>query len=104
MSGLLGKQKLENWNAKTVYTVPTGKVATVNLNLCNFTGDARKVFVVACTTNTYVNADFLEHGTLIPAHGVLERTGLVLSAGEKLRAWDDGAGISARAHGFEEDA
>jgi len=103
MSGLLGKQALETFNAKTVYTVPSGKVATVNLNLCNFTDTARKVYVAIYTGNTYVNADFLEHGTVIPAHGVLERTGLVLSAGEQLSAWDDGAGVSARAYGFEED-
>jgi len=103
MSGLLGKQALETFSAKTVYTVPSGKVATVNLNLCNFTDTARKVYVAIYTGSTYDTADWLEHGTLIPAHGVLERTGLVLSAGEKLRAWDDGAGIAARAYGFEEE-
>jgi len=103
MSGLLGKQALENWNAKTIYTVPTGKVATMNLNLCNFTDDARKAYITI-DAGIAGTASWLEHGTVIPAHGVLERTGLVLSAGEQLRAWDDGAGIAARAHGFSPPA
>jgi len=103
MSGLLGKAALENWNAKTLYAVPSGKVATTNLNLCNFTDDPRKVYVAIYTGSAYDAADWLEHGTVIPPHGILERTGLVLSAGEKLRAWDDGDAIAARAHGFEED-
>jgi len=104
MSGLLGKAALENGTSKIIYTVPAGKVATCNLSLCNFTELPRKVYVAVHDTTPHSNADRLEYGTLIPPHGVLERTGLVLSAGENLRAWDDGTGVSARVHGFEEDA
>jgi len=105
MSAVVGKQVLSDYLVKTIYTVPPGKVATVSLNLCNFTDHPRKVYVLIYPTSQASGTanDWYEKGTIIPAEGILERTGLVMSAGEMIVAWDDGAGIAARIHGFAED-
>jgi len=103
MSGLLGKADLAKNTDTSLYTVPADALATVNLNLCNRTANTRKVRIII-RSGTLTNADFLEYDSVMPPFGLLERTGLALSAGETLTVRADGTGISARAHGFEENA
>jgi len=102
MSGLLGKADLAANTDTSLYAVPDDTVATVNLNLCNRSAAAVSVRI-AVHTGALSNADYLEYDSLIPARGLLERTGLAMSAGETLTVRASGTGISARAHGFEEN-
>jgi len=102
MSGLLGKADLAADTFTDLYTVPTQTVATVNLNLCNRSADAVNVRI-ALHTGTLTDADYLEYDSVIPPRGLLERTGFAMSTGETLTVHASGAGISARAHGFEEN-
>jgi len=102
MSGLLGKADLAADTSTDLYTVPTQTIATVNLNLCNRSADAVSVRI-AVHIGTLTDADYLEYDSMIPPRGLLERTGLAMSAGETLTVRATGTGISARAHGFEEN-
>jgi len=103
MSGCLGKSDLPIDTETPLYTVPAGKTACVNLNLCNRGATAHTVSIAISTGSSVEIGDYLEYETLIPAKGVLERTGLAMSAGETLIVKSKGGELSARAHGFEEN-
>lgn len=100
-SGRLGKSALAANVDVDVYTVPAGVVATANVNICN-TGDAEVVVRVAVRSGPLADSDYIEHGLKLPPGGVLERTGIALSAGETITVRSDTAGVAVRVHGFEE--
>jgi len=102
MSGLLGKADLEADTHTDIYTVPTARITTANINLCNRT-ETPVTVCIALHDGVLADADYLEYDTSIPAHGVLERTGLVMSAGETITTCASADGVSVRVYGFEED-
>ncbi len=102
-SGKLGKAALAAAADTDLYTVPAGTVATANINLCNRTSAAVTVRL-AIRSAALADADYIEYDAALPANGVLERTGIALSAGETITVRASAAGVSARAHGFEEVA
>lgn len=102
-SGRLGKADLTATTDVDVYTVPAGVVATANVSLCN-RGTAPVTVRVAVRSGTLVDSDFIEFDSEIPPNGVLERTGIALSAGEVITCRADLSGVSVRVHGFEEVA
>jgi len=104
MSAISGKADLPHNQNTLLYAVPAGKCATVTVNLCNRTGQPRKVGILIAQ-DTHTAADFIEVHAPLPPKGVLERTGLVMTAGEQLFVVSNtDTGVSARVHGFEEDA
>jgi len=91
-------------NNRLIYTVPAGKCATVTVSLCNRAEETRTVGILI-VKGPHTPADFIEDHSPIPPKGVLERTGVVMTAGENLYVVaNNGTGVSARYHGFEEDA
>ena len=101
-SGRFGKANLAA-NADTdLYTCPPGKVATATVAICNRTTDPVSVRL-AVRSAAIADSDYLEFGAVVPPNGVLERSQIVLSAGEIITVRSASAGITARAHGFEED-
>ena len=102
--GYLGKTKLAANMNTAVYSVPAGKFTTANVAMCNI-GDASAKIRLAIVDGAAVDLadeDYIEYGVDIPAGGVLERTGLTLSAGETVVAWADKNTIVVRVHGYEE--
>ena len=102
--GYLGKTKLaENMNT-AVYSVPAGKFTTANVAMCNIGDYSAKIrlAIVDGAAADLADEDYIEYGVDIPAGGVLERTGLTLSAGETVVAWADKNTIVVRVHGYEE--
>ena len=102
-SGRFGKAALLA-NADTdLYTCPPGKNATATIAFCNRTTAPIKVRA-AVRQGPIADSDYLEFETEIPANGILERNQIALTAGEIITVRANAAGVSARAHGFEEDA
>ena len=102
--GYLGKTKLAANINTAVYSVPAGKFTTANVAMCNI-GDASakiRLAIVDGAAADLADEDYIEYGVDIPAGGVLERTGLTLSAGETVVAWADKNTIVVRVHGYEE--
>ena len=102
--GYLGKTKLAASTNTAVYSVPAGKFTTANVAMCNI-GDASakiRLAIVDGAAAALAEEDYIEYGVDIPAGGVLERTGLTLSAGETVVAWADKNTIVVRVHGYEE--
>lgn len=102
MSGKLASAALVNGVTTLVYTVPAGKVASVNINVVNRGNDASKVSIAIGTGALPANADFIEFEASVSPKSVLERTGVVLSPGEKIWFLSNGGESSVRIHGFLE--
>lgn len=103
-TGRLGAADLAATTNTTLYTVPASKVGSCSVNLCNRTATAVTVRLALASTGTPGNAEWIEYDAEIPAHGVLERTGIVLGAGQRVVAYASAAGVSALAWGYEEAA
>ena len=59
---------------------------------------------IAIRSAALADADYIEYDAKLPANGVIERTGIALSAGEIVTVRASAPGVSARVHGFEETA
>lgn len=103
-SGKLGAANLAANTDTLLYTVPASIVATVSIRLCNRGAAPVKLRVAVGSGVAPADTDYLDYDAPVPANGILENTGIVLSAGEKLWVRSDTATVSARAHGFEEAA
>ena len=86
----------------TVYTCPPTTFAVVTLSLCNRNpSTARNIRVSLSTGSTPNDAEWLEYDASLLAKGVLERTGIVLTAGQRLIVNADGTGVTAVVYGIE---
>lgn len=104
MSGRLGSAAPAADTDTTLYTVPSGKVATINVSAVNRGAEDAKVRIGVTIAATPDDADWIEYDAVIPANGgVLERTAIVVGSGETVMVRDDKGAISYRCHGFEED-
>lgn len=103
--GYLGKIKLAAITNTAVYSVPAGKFTTANVNMCNIGDTAVKIKLAIAdgAAADLADEDYIEYGVDIPPCGILERTGLTLSAGEKVVAWADKGSVTVRVHGYEEE-
>lgn len=101
MNGRLGTADLTANVDVVVYTVPVGFVATVTIAILARTTTGG-VYCAVTQSAEVTNQDYLEYNALVPVSGVLERTGVVLSAGEHIIVRSSVGGVSVRVHGFEE--
>ena len=101
-SGTLGQADLVAITNTAVYTVPAGKVASFNVNVLNRTASNVTVRMAISATSSPANSEFLEYEATVPANGVMERTGLVASAGKNLIVYASSTGVSVNVFGFEE--
>lgn len=100
-SGKLGNADLAAITNTTVYTVPASTVATINAGFVNRTGAPVTVRMAISALDTPTDAEYVEYGASIPANGVLERSGIVCGAGEKVVCYASAVGVSVRIFGFE---
>lgn len=95
---------LANTDTK-VYTVPAGKITAANINFVNRgTTQVTVRLALSSAVSTPANADYIEYEVTLAPSGVLERTALVMSAGESVFARASLATVSVRVHGYEENA
>jgi hypothetical protein len=84
-----------------VYTVPALRRTVFTVSVCNRTSADRRLRLALCD-GALLNADYIEFDTVIPPNGVLERSGLMLSAAQLLRAYADATGLSVVVYGIQE--
>lgn len=103
--GRLGAVSLAATTNTGVYTVPSGRKATSTVSLCNRSASAITVrlALIDGAIGAVADEDYLEYGAVIPAGGVLERSGITLTATHTLGVYASATGISAVAYGVEED-
>jgi hypothetical protein len=86
----------------TVYTVPALKSAVANINLVNTGAATITVRLAIAATGTPGASEWIEYGATITPYGVLERTGIAMSAAENVVVYTDIATLAVRVHGVEE--
>jgi hypothetical protein len=102
-NGVLGKSLSQAAANVIAYTAPVGlDFATVSINLCNLGAGDSAVRVAIGTSPNPSPQDFVEYGATIPGNGgILERTCMVVSAGENVIVFADSSEIAIRVSGLE---
>lgn len=101
-TGRLGAEDIAATTNTTVYTCPASTFAVVTISLCNRNASSsRNIRLAVSTGGTPSNAEYVEYDSELLAKGVLERTGLVLSAGQRLVVYSSATDISAVVYGIE---
>lgn len=104
-TGKLGAVNLTAAVNTLVYTVPIGKLATINLNICNRNTVNSIINVAVLDSNlaSLTNADYIEYNLSLLPNGVIERTGIVLNEGQSIMVYSSITNISATCWGFEDN-
>ena len=85
-----------------LYEVPAGKKASVNISLCART-QAADIRLAVTSGAAPAATDWIEYDATIQAGGVIERTQIWMTAGEKLYGRASATGVSAVVFGPVED-
>lgn len=84
-SGILGQSNITTATTYTsVYTVPAGKLATLNIGIVNRASASAVLRIAIATSTSPSAAEFIEYDFSLASHDVFERGGLVLDAGKKV--------------------
>lgn len=100
-TGKLGANNLAAATDTVVYTVPANTFAVVTLSICNRNATNVAIRAAVADAATPTTAEFIEFDAELLSNGVLERTGIVMNAGQNLVVRSDTINVSAVAMGIE---
>jgi len=100
-TGRLGASDLTSGTNTTLYTCPADTYAVASINLCNRGNQAVAVRIAVASADTPTAGEYIEYDVEILSKGVLERTGIVLAAGQKIVCYSSGANVAAVTMGIE---
>lgn len=103
-TGRLGASDVSATTNTTVYTCPAETYAVVSVNICNRGTTSSAIRIALSATGTPSVAEYIEYDVDVFANNVLERTGIVLSAGQNIVVYSSTANISAVVVGIETTA
>lgn len=103
-TGRLGASNVSATTNTTVYTCPADTYAVVAVNICNRGTSASALRIAIADADTPTAAEYIEYDSSVFANNVLERTGIVLSAGQRVVVYSSQADISAVVVGIETSA
>ena len=100
-TGRLGIGDLAAATNTTLYTCPDNTFAVITVSLANRSASSTTVRIAVSDLATPLDSEFIEYDATVLAKGVLERTGIVLAAAQKIVVRSSGSGTSAVAYGIE---
>lgn len=100
-TGRLGASDISAATNTTVYTCPADTYAVIAVNICNRGTTTAAIRVALADADTPTAAEYIEYDVDVFAKNVLERTGLVLSAGQRIVVYSDESAVSAVVVGIE---
>lgn len=103
-SGRLGAADLSATTNTTVYTCPASTYAVVAVNVCNRAATGMTVRLAVADADSPNAAEYIEYNTSVFGNNVLERTGIVLSASQRIVAYSSAANVSVVVVGIETPA
>jgi hypothetical protein len=101
-SGTLAQSALTAATNTLVYTVPVGKVASININFTNRSIVSAWVRMAVSTSTSPTTAEWILYDVMVGQYGTLEKTGLVMSASKQLICFADTGNISVNVYGYED--
>ena len=100
-SGRLGIADLVDSTDTVVYTCPADTFTVATVSICNRGNQVITLKMSVSDSGTPDASEYVEYDTEVLSHGVLERTGLVMNAGQKLVVWSNAVNVSAVVMGIE---
>ena len=100
-TGRLGASNMSAGSNTQIYTCPADTYAVASLNICNRGNQATSIRIAVADNATPALGEYIEYEVELLAKGVLERTGIVLAAGQIIVAYTSVANISAVVMGIE---
>jgi hypothetical protein len=101
-SGVYGKADLAATTWTEIAAAPTSGVKVTSVSICNRgAGEVTIRLAIAADVSSVDDSSYIEYDVKVPGNGVLERSGIVLSATNGLMAYASGTGISAVAYGVD---
>lgn len=100
-SGLFGSADLVAATDTLLFTATVGKVTTLNIRFANRNASNVKIRLAIGAGASPALKDYMSYDLTMIGGGIVEDTGIVLSAGEKVWVRSDTANVSVRAHGWE---
>jgi hypothetical protein len=100
-NGRLGIADLAANTNTTVYTAPASTFSVVTVSVCNRSATQRSVRIALASADTPALGEWIEFDTSLVGNGTLERTGIVLSAGQKVVVLSNSTDVSAVVYGLE---
>ena len=100
-TGRLGTADLSATINTTVYTCPSDKFTVASISVCNRGTQPTTIRLAIADLSTPVLAEYIEFDTELLPKNVLERTGIMLSANQKLVIRSTTSAVSAVAFGIE---
>jgi hypothetical protein len=100
-TGRLAAANLAAETSTVVYECPENTFAVVTVSICNRGNTGTDVRLSLGTVSPPPTSDFLEFDLNLSAKGVLERTGIVLGAGQKISAYSSLDNTSVVIYGIE---
>ncbi|SVA81602.1 uncharacterized protein METZ01_LOCUS134456 [marine metagenome] len=100
-TGRLGVADLAAGANTVLYTVPANNFSIVSVNMVNRGYSAVAVRVAVCSTTTPADSEWIEYDLEVLSKGVLERTGIAMSAGQILIVYSSAVSVNAVCFGIE---
>ena len=100
-NGRLGTADLAANTNTTVYTVPAANFAVVTLSMCNRSTTQRSIRVAVAAADAPTPGEYIEYDTSLVGNGTLERTGIVVNAGQKIVVFANSVDVAAVVYGLE---
>lgn len=103
-TGRLAAQDLTAATLTTAYTTPASTYAVISVSICNRGTSTSLISLALADADTPTAGEYIEFETSLLAKNILERTGIVLGAGQKLVVRSSEANVNIVAVGIETPA
>jgi hypothetical protein len=100
-TGRLAAADVSGATLTTVYECPADTYAVVSISICNRGADSSDISLAIADNATPTNGEYIEFETGLLSKNILERTGIVLSATQKIVILSSQASVSAVVVGIE---
>jgi len=102
-NGRLAKSNPAAETGTLVYTVPAGYYASISVNIMNSSGSAGQynLAILNSGDTTPVLSDYIEYQMIVEPTNVVERVGLVLSAGQSVYIYSLTSSLLVNVYGYE---
>lgn len=100
-NGRLGASNLAAASNTSVYTCPVDTFAVVTVNLTNRSNTSRNVRIAVGPNASPATSEYIEYDVELLANGVIERTGIVLAAGQRIVCYANSTDTNAVVYGIE---